>query len=59
MTEQPAAPVVVGNTTYRPLTRYTITFEVQPDPRDARIAELEQALAVALAQNGHTDEAQL
>lgn len=56
---QTAAAVVVGNITYRPLTRYEITFEVQPDPRDARIAELERALEAALAQNGHTAEAQL
>ncbi len=51
----PAAPVVIGNTTYRPLTRYTIIFEVQPDPKDARIAELERMLEAALAQNGATE----
>lgn len=56
---EPAAPVVIGNVTYRPLTRYTIMFEVQPDPRDAKTAELERALKAALAQNGHDSEAQL
>lgn len=45
--KQPAEPVVVSRITYKPLTRYTITFEVQPDPKDVRIAVLEQLLEAA------------